>query len=181
MAREPSLLAARPPPARAGTYARRRADSGGFVPVPTHALLRLSASASACLQASSASGGCCQCHLIRVRSRLSRNATAELAPRPGPRPVARAPINRPRRDAAVRAPPPPGPECCQTWSRLVAAEHAQARANQCPCALLHDALLSSRPSRAPARHVATSQAYWVSCTCTQRTSIGCAIAQWLIN
>lgn len=50
VAREPSLLAARPPPARAGTYARRRADSGGFVPVPTptHALLRLSA--SACLQ-----------------------------------------------------------------------------------------------------------------------------------
>lgn len=180
MAREPSLLAARPPPARAGTYARRRADSGGFVPVPTHALLRLSASASACLQASSASGGCCQCHLIRVRSRLSRNATAELAPRPGPRPVARAPINRPRRDAAVRAPPPPGPECCQTWSRLVAAEHAQARANQCPCALLHDALLASVARAGPARsHY--SQAYWVSCTCTQRTSIGCAIAQWLMN
>jgi hypothetical protein len=153
VAREPSLLAARPPPARAGTYARRRADSGGFVPVPTHALLRLSASASACLQASSASGGCCQCHLIRVRSRLSRNATAELAPRPGPRPVARAPINRPRRDAAVRAPPPPGQNVAKP-GRVLSLPNTPRRV-LISAPVLCCMMPSSRPSRAPARHVAT--------------------------
>lgn len=172
----PCSRLARRPRARGRTHAvvPTLADSSQFPPMRSCACPRPR------LPVPSASGGCWQCHLIRVRSRLSRNATAELAPRPGPRPVARAPINRPRRDAAVRAPPPPGPECCQTWSRLVAAEHAQARANQCPCALLHDALLASVARAGPARsHY--SQAYWVSCTCTQRTSIGCAIAQWLIN